>query len=321
MLVYLDQSVLSNLAKRTSFVSMNDLEALVKTDRVLFPFSWTHWREAQLDTEVERVIFDTAARLSRGIHFITPALIVAGQAKRAYLQWRGENGHGLERRQGYEHDPDGPISERLADSMRHARVVQNSESRELSRANKELFARSLGEDRERRGPAKSFEEAKGRYAEESVRLYFENPQRQALTGKVDDLVMAMLQYSELVAESAVGPIGHPCSPEEAFVEIASMFQFFESDRCKEMPFIDIGSSLYSSLEFDEKDRTYSLGDMFDIETWATYLPYVDMAVADRHMAQLLNKRGLAAKYGCQVFPHTAAGLGQLVEAVNELVQD
>jgi len=304
-LVYLDHSLLSNLAKGAAFVALDELENLVKTDRVLFPVSWTHWRELQLDTRLEDAFYRTAAKLSRGIRFLTPALIAAGQAKRAYLTRYGEAGQEFARRQGYQHDPDGVISDRLANSMQFARVTQDAAGRTSSRANKELFAKSLAEERQRRGPAKSFEEAKARYAEENVRFYFEDPQRRARAGIVNDLVMGMLQFSSFVAEASTE---------------ASMFDFFRSEACRAIPFIDIESSIYASLEFDYRGRAPSPSDMSDIETWAAYLPYADMALADRQMCAILNQRGPAAKYGCTVFPHTASGLEALVATLKGRLQ-
>ena len=76
-IVYLDHSVLSQLAKDPSSGLLESLKALVDADKALFPYSWTHHTEAQLDSRLEDAIHRVGVMLSRGIRFHTHGQIVA----------------------------------------------------------------------------------------------------------------------------------------------------------------------------------------------------------------------------------------------------
>lgn len=303
--VYLDQSVLSNLAKGTCFLALDDLLPLVDSDAVLFPFSWTHHRESVISTDrkLENAIYGVAAQLSRGIRFATPAHIASQQARRAYIQWANRGQGEFLRREAYERDPDGPISEKWMEKMVQARVTVSDQERDLSQ-------------RKERGPPASFDESKRWWAEDNVRFYFIDPYRKFRLGQATDLDLAMLQFGGAVLEE-IRPLGGGLTPQQALSDIREEREFFQSPSCQRIPFVDINSSIHASLEFDETARPYAGGDLQDIETWSAYLPYVDAAVADQQMCAVLQRRGLAANYRCRVYPHTARGFGDLVGFLND----
>ncbi|OGO49336.1 MAG: hypothetical protein A2148_00015 [Chloroflexi bacterium RBG_16_68_14] len=316
--VYLDHSVLSNLAKAQLGILkegvwlelLQEFTRLVEADKALFPFSWTHHYEAELDSRLEDPIHRVGASLARGIGFHAYAQIVAEQARREYLNFTGSERAKISWREAYEHDPRGDVSERWLASMLGARVTTDTAGRDRRRAIKDYSARSLSADRDARSWP-SYEAAKQHYAQEAVRFYFERPQRAALAGQLTDSVVPMLQFSGRVADAAYGLRIPQRTPAEVIAGLNAMFDFFASEQCRGMPFIDLESSILASLEVDDLSRRYSPGDFYDVETWSAYLPYVDMAVADGHMHEVLNRRGLAARFDCSVFPNTADGLRRL----------
>lgn len=310
--VYLDHSVLSQLAKDPSSPLLRDLTALVEANKVVFPYSWTHHHEAELASHLEDAIRRVAATLSRGIRFHAYPRIVAQQAVHAYLNFIGQDEAQVQWSDAYEHNPRGQISDRLVGRMLNARVTTSPLGRERRRDSKDLYARSLNENREARSSPLSFELAKNQRAEEAVAFYFERPQQQALAGGWTDESVAMLQFSGGVADLAYGSSSNQPTPNAMLEGLSSMFTFFTSTECQSMPFIDIESSILASLEADENTRPYSPSDFYDVETWSAYLPYVDVAVADRQMHQVLSRRGLAEKFGCSVLPHTEDGLRELI---------
>ena len=127
----------------------------------------------------------------------------------------------------------------------------------------------------------------------------------------------MLDFSAEVSTAALGYTERERTPLEHLEGTRRLFDFFASEECRKIPFIDIQSSILASLEIDESSRPYSPGDFYDVETWSAYLPYVDMAVADSHMHQVLSRRSLASRFGCSVFPHTQDALRELVAGLEE----
>lgn len=314
-IVYLDHSVLSNLAKNPSAGLLENLSALVVADKALFPFSWTHHYEVELASQLEKEFYLICAKLSRGVRFQPYAQLVALQVRDAYSNFAGQEQPDSNWRQAYEHDPRGELSPRLIELMIGARVTTNVQDRERRRAIKKLYADSLNAQKNAVTSPASYDAAKQRYAENAVRFYFVTPQFRALNGQFGELDVPMQRFGRLVADAAYG-ITEPLRTEaEVLAGWNSMFEFFASDDCKGIPFIALESSILASLEVDERDRKYDEGDFYDVQTWAAYIPYVDFAVADKNMHQVLSRRGLAASFGCSVFPNTDKGLEDLISTL------
>jgi hypothetical protein len=237
------------------------------------------------------------------------ALIVAAQARRAYQRFVGQDVASQSWRDAFLQDPRGAISPRLLDRFLGARVTTDELGRQSRREVKELYAQSLREERAERGKPATYDEAKERYARHATNFFLLAPQRQALEGRPD---VSMLQFSGQMADEAYGIRVPARDARETLAGIESMFRFLESDSARLIAFIDLESSILASLEFDEFSREYRPSDFFDVETWSAYLPYVDVAVADRQMTGVLNRRELAAGFQSQVLPGTEAGLQQLV---------
>ena len=314
-IVYLDHSVLSNLAKNPSTDLLEILTALVAADKALFPFSWTHHYEAELDSRIEEEYYRICAQLSRGVRFHPYAQIVALQVRDAYLSFISQEQPDSNWKQAYEHDPRGEISPRLAERMLSARVTTSAEGRDQRRAIKRLDADSLNAQKNAAMSSASYDAAVQKCAEEAVQFYFATPQNRALTGELDELDVPMLQFSGLVADAAYGITVPPRTVAEIFAGRKSMFEFLASDDCWSIPFIRLESSILASLDVDERSRRYSPGDFHDVQTWAAHIPYVDIAVTDKNMHQVLSRRGLAANFGCSVFPNTDKSLEDLISTL------
>lgn len=292
-LVYLDHSVLSDLAKNKCHIPLNDFLALVSADVALFPFSWTHHVEAQLDDRLEHAIYEVGASLSRGIRFVEVSQIIAAQALRAYRGFLGEKTDKPVWMDAYRNDPFGAISPKLEYMMLHARVSSSVGSREEIRT---LRLMAIQDPLIADGRAVSFEAAKLLHAEETRESCFLRPLRGGS--------LPMRQFGGRVVEAAyerMGPLlGHD-----------SAIAFFASADLLRLPFVDIESSLRTLLLRDASRKPLK-SDYHDIQTWATYLPYVDLAVADRHMCTQLKSGGLDTRYKCQVLPTTKRGLQALI---------
>ena len=300
--VYLDQSVLSRFAKEPSSALLARLSELVVTNKALFPYSWTHHREAEFDDSLEEAILKVGACLSKGVHLRTRDEIIGEQARRVYRSFVGQGGDAFDWNDAYRQDPRGEISPKLMDTMLHARVSTHPFDRNQLWANRVLAAEDLSARRSRCSRT-TYEDAKRCWADDNVRFYFHAPGAQSMRLHVQ------AEASQLGLKKS--------TVEELLAAHKSAYAFFDSEQCKLIPFIDIESSMLASLEFDEQSRPYSPSDFYDIETWAAYTPYVDMAVADRHMHQVLNRRGLAARYGCIVFPGTDHGIAKVIERIEE----
>ena len=289
--IYLDHAVLSDAAKHPSSPVAIDLMTLVESDKAIFPFSWTHHREAELDmnADVARAIRRLGARLARGVRFVPRSQIAAEQARNAYLDFIGESEKKRGPKLAFEHDPRGEISERWLDSMLHSGVFTDRAGLTQRTSMKELAARSLAEQRGQAGQPEPFRKAKDRWAAKLVRSYFVD-----FSGP----------FRGRMLEEAMARKGLPA--------LESVEEFLASGRCQAIPFIEIESTILASLETDEKNREYKPSDFYDIQTWSAYLPYVDMAVADQQMHQVLTKRQFATKFGCAIYPNNAAGLSSLI---------
>jgi hypothetical protein len=317
-IVYLDHSVLSTLARGENGAVLAELTANAQAGTAVFPFSWTHHYEAELDSRMENAIHTIGARLSRGLWLRSDAEIASAQARRSYLRFIGQEDGRPGWADAYEHDPQADLPLGPDDIARGNPVPTDPAGRDERRCRKNLFAQSLTEQRAARSASFSFVSAKRCYAEEAARFYFAVPLVRALRGETTGLASVALQFAAGVIDEAFGIRAPLRTPAEVEAGVHSALEFFTSHHPLEIPFINLEASILASLEADEASRPYGRGDLHDVETWSAYLPYVDLAVADSQMSAVLNRRGLAGRYGCVVFPHTAAGVAELMAELKKL---
>jgi len=87
-----------------------------------------------------------------------------------------------------------------------------------------------------------------------------------------------------------------------------LVDFTNSKEFINIPYIDITIILWPSLFIHHKNRTIKESDYADIETIATYLPYVDIYATDKFMAEQIKQRKLDSKYITKVFSSNSNGL-------------
>ncbi|MFQ5956906.1 MAG: hypothetical protein ACE5KK_03955 [Candidatus Brocadiales bacterium] len=79
-------------------------------------------------------------------------------------------------------------------------------------------------------------------------------------------------------------------------------EFLDSDELKDVPFVDIASSLNAAVIAYEVARSPQAGDFYDVLIIGTVLPYCDALATDNFMKSLLVARlGLDKRYAVDVF--------------------
>jgi hypothetical protein len=305
--VYLDHSVISNLAKNHDTEIWRRIAEIVDADKAIFPWSAIHAVEAGLDTRLEAGIRQAGASLSRGLEFLPYPRIAGAQAKRAYVCFVRGGPNDCHWKDAFLRDPRGSIPEGLMRQVVHPGVISHALERSDRRRRKQHAAESLETQRAGRARQLPYAEAQREYAKSLVGLYLMNP-RFGPPEPDWEIACAMRQYSDEMWVEAL---------RTQLLHHESMLNFFAAPECREIPFIAIEASILASLEVDTRSRPYSPSDFYDIVSWSSYLPYLDHAVADRHMHQVLTRRNLAGRFACTVYPNTEKGLDDLCRALEE----
>src|SRR4030042_4171232 len=87
-----------------------------------------------------------------------------------------------------------------------------------------------------------------------------------------------------------------------------LVNFTKSKEFESIPYIDITIAIWPILFIHCKNRAIKKGDYADIETIATYLPYVDVYATDTFMAELIKQQKLDDRYDTKVFSSSRDGL-------------
>jgi len=329
-IAYLDHNFVSNLTKarlgRIRDVGeqgyyarlLQLLDRLVLDNRIVCPQSTSHELEAEFDRRLEHEIIATIGSLARGVAFLDDTQVLCNQVTKALCTYLGKHppewfGPWAE---AFEEDPHAPAVRDLPAVDARIRVPGRPER---ARWLKKRYVEDIRIVRRRRlGQPLTFQTQIRR---ETLSLadscYFEAFRRihdvlvtghkgiDALDGTLHALALHRT-YCELTG------VEQTLNLEPQFLA------FFQSHEFASAPYVHICSSLHAASLVYSPERQPQQGDLYDMGTMSTVLPYCDIVATDRHMQWLIRQVGLDTQYGVEVFSARKADLTAFFDRLTAL---
>lgn len=93
---------------------------------------------------------------------------------------------------------------------------------------------------------------------------------------------------------------------------AAMDEFIASERLFSVPYLFVNTRLYAHV-LSEGTRKYKNNDLIDMRILSSVIPYCDLVITDRYMANAATRRGLDAAFHTKLLPATPEGINEAVE--------
>jgi hypothetical protein len=93
---------------------------------------------------------------------------------------------------------------------------------------------------------------------------------------------------------------------------AVMDELIASERLFSVPYLFMSTRLYAHV-LSESTRKYKNNDLIDIRILSSVIPYCDLVITDRYMADAATRRGLDAAFHTKVLPATPDGINEAAE--------
>jgi hypothetical protein len=305
VIVYLDQNYLSYVTRaRLGWIAegpgaqrwgrlYETLRELVEAGRAICPRSYFHAIEGELDDRLSGHLDETAAELSRGLHFRPWEEVVSAQAERALRRYLGLADDSEAWRDYFERDPQG------AGSERKAAAEMPGPPQEEREAKKRYVEQALAARRERPEEPQTYERQVEAEKEVLIERWFGEPMRTSpeRAGPLRELAEAFRREtgsSDPLADSRFAG-------------------FLASTELKQAPFIQVQAALSAASAVYSAERRPRESDLYDSAIVSLALPSCDIVTTDRYVRWLIAMAGLDALYGAEVYGGRAAD----VEAVGK----
>jgi hypothetical protein len=315
LLIYLDQSLVSTMAKqREGQVRPQNAEAgaiagtlfrllwrLVDADRVVCPRSTVHDQETDLDSRISDAVYRVIYELSGDAEFITYTEIAYGQVERALRRYVGvPTDNEGDWRHAFTRNPHRPLRRPRLYSRLQAPGEWIEEDRAVRERVRAFRQDRAGErNRSRRG---TFAEYRAAEFAGVVRWNFSTPPAGAMPEHGLRLAFA---HAELVG-----------SMDEAAAQ--SYAGFFASPKFRGVPFYDILCSLNAGFSYYQPTRRPRASDLFDFMALAQAMPYVDIVTTDQQMKAMAVQLGLDKRYGVVVYSSAMEDVRALTDRLSQL---
>jgi hypothetical protein len=304
LVVYLDTNVPSDLAKaslglprltkaqvRRGRTALDFFASLVDSRVAIFPDCWSRKHEVELldDPEFQSACRKIAARLSRGVWFHSPPVILSNQLERVFLAHLDGTDYCPTWVEALTNDPSALIPKWTEEGARHSYAATSDEARARRRELKRLSVEYRQERAAVGGRARlSFEELRAANAQEYVHRFVTAP--------------LLLLAASRAAVALRGPASHLIeAAARRRLDGMKVVQFLSSEAVLRIPVVDIWASIESSAEIDERSRDWKRGDEFDLEALSSVLPYCDAVFCDRNMKRILSRRQIDSRYGTRIY--------------------
>jgi hypothetical protein len=289
LLVYLDQNVLSEMAKlsfnprvRPDFAELFQLlHRAFRENKLVAPGSIFHDAETSISGSLKEPIRQCQAMLSH-VHLEHHAHIKERQIARAIHLWLGRDDASsvINFDDAFESDPDEPVS--MFD------IGINSDWMFRNEAQKRLgLAQRLDVvGRRERADATSF----------------------------DALYKRELDWVRKDIAACHNALWIGATAETSVDEVRA---FAASDLFGEIPIIHLEVALLARLMTNNSDHHIKPGDATDFDAMAAYLPYCDAFVTDRLTANAARSIDVHTHYGCALFDASRQGISDLMEFLKQ----
>lgn len=323
--VYLDQNLLSNIAKAVLAKGAfkpellvyrdlwNALLRLIEADQIACPTSEFHEAEAlyspiRLRNEIDRVGF----ALSGGLGFRSWPYILESQARRALYRYMNRDGGAIDCtwEEAFQSDPDAPGTQ----GRRKAIYPDRLPSLELSRRIKQLYpahARRIASDVRSQGM--TFDQRLDYETGAVIRKFF-----------LDPLASSWERYFKAFSGQPVDSVDMvPAYPTNLFqlcLELGgdtdTFLRFLLSEQFKAIPFVHIFCSLHAAMI--TTSARPEPGDADDAMILATVVPYSDVVATDDAKKRLLERLGLNSVYGTSLFSAKRQQVANFLDLLGQL---
>jgi hypothetical protein len=333
LLVYLDQSYVSTMAKHGASAVRRDqaalgkavgdlydlLSRLVDADKVLCPMSAVHGQETELDDRVSDAVYEILYELADGRSFHPYPIIEFGQTRRALRRYLSRP---AEEEGAWQHAFNEHPHEPVRRPRMHVRIP-------LPKAFSE-------DDRRRKALMQTFREQQIALRAGSPPRSFADERRGQLGGVAriryfDALREFLVRYNAVLEGDASAPRPAAGGWDQAtidyfdwttpppalrliqdYAEITGKsplecvaddeyWQFFASPAFDAVPYYDVFCSVEAGFLVHQRDRKPRGSDPYDFAALGSVLPYVDIVTTDAAMKRMLKQLGLDFRYGVEVY--------------------
>ena len=305
-IVYLDQNLVSNLAKALYRSGWKDsladfyrelhdlLSDLTDRDKLICPTSKFHSEESELGYRVKDFLWHFVEQLGYGLSFKHSAEIREYQvvaAARAYC--------GLPATQhpawmvAFNRDPQVPVG-RLSRPALLVSIPNLQEFNEYLRLSRDSIANEYWTYRvDCRGKRQTYtdeiEAQKKQFVSEMfqprTKLHIKPSKQEQFLNLLG--LAGVIQFNRSVDEI----LQHSTNPEG----------FFSSPQLLNCPYIHIWASLMAADIFFYPDKKLDMSLFMDFEIVASVLPYVDILATDNYISQLIHNARLLDRFSAQIF--------------------
>jgi len=306
-IIYLDQMVISNIVKakedrwRLLHARLVELDAM---QLIVCPFSEVHLEESMLAAEW-RDRLKLLYRTIGGVAFRTPREIETAQLLTAIRSWLGSPGPSVREaawEESFESDPHrwtADMNVFASFSTDEAVVTSLRESKLATKANMDTLC-----DHWRRNPL-TFEQDCVAEIEGYARGVIE-PYRLLAGGRRFDPRTPPGWHLGAVLVHRLA-----CEVAESRPDIADpaeiVREFFASDACKAVPFLDISGRIWATIAQQARNpkgpRVPKPGDHYDVQVLSRHAPYCDAMIVDKEFRAVASSGNvdLPGRYGVRLF--------------------
>lgn len=311
--LYLDQNYVSSLTKArlgadlypgnpSYFVDLlRALEEAVASGRVVCPVSEFHHNESDFDTRLAPRIYETLEALYCGVQLHSFVHIVQTQARRAlgrFLHLEGEEP--MSWRDAFNRDPH---SECVRDRIQRTTIPAFVD---LGRQIKE-YHRQQGSEPPSIG---DFVQQKELEAREVIGNLYMYSVARLLAGQIDIFTVSGLDFMARLLRDYQDLMQR----EPAERDLAD---FLLSSHIRDIPFIDVYSSIRAAMAMSGEKRRTRGSDLEDVMIASSVVPYAAIFATDAHVKEKLRSTNTDLKYGCSVFGGSKQDVLQLTELVSQ----
>lgn len=325
IIVYLDQSYLSNMAKaRFGFLGteedtnfwqslFDELKKVVLADKIACPKLEFHDTETMYAKRLERAIREVIDELSWGLQFRPYESILESQIEDTARKFLGKQPEGKEPWAiAFESNPQAPVKSRMQNILGtkgrinvHFSLPDEivAQDRQLKLKSVNVIQKALNKYIIHNPPhdlSEAIVQSKKSFVEGFMGIQAKRSIAQKLQGDSRDRLVALERYYELMnLWNQLHYIG--INIHDAKI----VMNFTESEEFLNIPFIDIFGSIYAVIAMHyPKIQT---GHLYDVPILATALPYCDVVTTDKFMKEILVKiLHLDDKYKAKIFSPTKA---------------
>lgn len=306
-IIYLDQMVISNIVKAKEdrwgllHARLVELDAM---QLIVCPFSEVHREESMLAAEW-RDRLKLLYRTIGGVAFRPPREIETAQLLTAIRSWLGSPGPTVREaawEESFESDPHrwtADMSVSASFPTDEGVVRRLRESKSIANANMYNIC-----DDWRRNP-RTFDEDCAAEIEGYARSVMEPYRHLAGERRFDPKTPPGWHHGALLVHRLAGEVAVARPGVADPAEIVR--EFFTSDACKAVPFLDISGRLWASVARQARNpkgpRVPKLGDHYDVQVLSRHAPYCDAMIVDKEFRAIASAKNvdLPGRYDVRLF--------------------